>query len=428
MVETLDCAVIGGGVAGLSCARRLSARGMSVAVLEAEQVLGGRLRTRDVSGYPTELGAQFLTSFYKETLGLLDEIGYTGIEKILLSVGIGATGSVVPVWNPKVLGPIFLRTPSAVGLAALDFARTLRRWNDLNPSTLWEARTLDDQSVVDPSGGEAQRVLGQRIYGPAMEHFLYWSPETTSKAFVHMLTKGALIQRGVFRATLGFADLIARLASGLDVRLGSSVASVERLGEHWVLATEGGSTVRARKVVIATPGPVARGLVEGVFEGAVGDYLRESDYSQTVVVSGLMQGFAGRFTTVSNFGLRPVRFSALSLRRVALGTVFGVFLSDESARRWSHLDDSAVIEEALGALRQDFGSEYDFKEATACEVHRWGHAVPRFPQGSLGCLSKVRSELDGSAFSMTLAGDYISGPFIEGAVESGLAAAARLCR
>src|SRR5215470_12481852 len=58
-----DVAVIGAGAAGLGAARRLSAAGLAVRVLEARNRLGGRAWTaRDPSGLPIELGCAWLHS------------------------------------------------------------------------------------------------------------------------------------------------------------------------------------------------------------------------------------------------------------------------------------------------------------------------------------------------------------------------------
>lgn len=57
-----DVAVIGGGVAGLAAARDLGAAGLRVALLEARDRLGGRVRTLHDPAWPlpVELGAEFI--------------------------------------------------------------------------------------------------------------------------------------------------------------------------------------------------------------------------------------------------------------------------------------------------------------------------------------------------------------------------------
>ena len=55
-----DAIVIGAGLAGLQCARVLTAGGRSVRVLEASDGIGGRVRTDLVDGFRLDRGFQLL--------------------------------------------------------------------------------------------------------------------------------------------------------------------------------------------------------------------------------------------------------------------------------------------------------------------------------------------------------------------------------
>ncbi len=55
-------AIIGAGIAGLSCARRLQTSGHEVAVFDKSRGVGGRMATRRVDGLSFDHGAQFFTS------------------------------------------------------------------------------------------------------------------------------------------------------------------------------------------------------------------------------------------------------------------------------------------------------------------------------------------------------------------------------
>jgi monoamine oxidase len=66
-----DVCVVGGGLAGLTAARRLSQAGRSVAVLEARTRVGGRVWTRPSgSGIPLDLGATFVGPDHDRLRGL----------------------------------------------------------------------------------------------------------------------------------------------------------------------------------------------------------------------------------------------------------------------------------------------------------------------------------------------------------------------
>ncbi len=60
---TPDVLIVGAGLAGLCCARRLHQDGTRFLILEASEGVGGRIRTDMVEGYRLDRGFQvFLTS------------------------------------------------------------------------------------------------------------------------------------------------------------------------------------------------------------------------------------------------------------------------------------------------------------------------------------------------------------------------------
>ena len=73
----VEVVVIGAGVAGLTAARTLRERGISVLVLEARDRVGGRVYTVRDSAWPTpiELGAEFIHGRADSLRPVLDELG-----------------------------------------------------------------------------------------------------------------------------------------------------------------------------------------------------------------------------------------------------------------------------------------------------------------------------------------------------------------
>lgn len=62
----VDVVVVGAGLAGLAAARHLHAKSFSVAVLEAQDDVGGRVRTDIVDGFRLDRGFQILLTAYPE--------------------------------------------------------------------------------------------------------------------------------------------------------------------------------------------------------------------------------------------------------------------------------------------------------------------------------------------------------------------------
>lgn len=70
--------VLGAGIAGLACARRLKAQGVDVAVLDLETRPGGNSRSHEMAGLPCPLGAHYLPvpgDEAPEIQALLEELG-----------------------------------------------------------------------------------------------------------------------------------------------------------------------------------------------------------------------------------------------------------------------------------------------------------------------------------------------------------------
>jgi 15-cis-phytoene desaturase len=76
-MATFDAVIIGGGLAGLTCAVALASNGLKVAVIEREKILGGRARswTDCVTGDPVSIGPHILLSEYPNMLKLLCMLG-----------------------------------------------------------------------------------------------------------------------------------------------------------------------------------------------------------------------------------------------------------------------------------------------------------------------------------------------------------------
>jgi phytoene dehydrogenase-like protein len=67
-----EVVVVGAGVAGLACARRLSRAGVETLVIEAADDVGGRVRTDRVDGFRCDRGFQVLNPYYPEVRRVLD--------------------------------------------------------------------------------------------------------------------------------------------------------------------------------------------------------------------------------------------------------------------------------------------------------------------------------------------------------------------
>ncbi|MGO4856705.1 flavin monoamine oxidase family protein [Arthrobacter sp. 2MCAF14] len=70
-----DVVIVGAGPSGLTAARELKKAGLSVAVLEARDRVGGRTWTDTIDGAMLEIGGQWVSPDQTALMGLLDELG-----------------------------------------------------------------------------------------------------------------------------------------------------------------------------------------------------------------------------------------------------------------------------------------------------------------------------------------------------------------
>ena len=92
-----DVVIVGAGPSGLTAARELKKAGLTVAVLEARDRVGGRTWTDTVDGAMLEIGGQWVSPDQTALLALLDELGLKTYSRYRdgESVYIGADGTPV---------------------------------------------------------------------------------------------------------------------------------------------------------------------------------------------------------------------------------------------------------------------------------------------------------------------------------------------
>jgi len=145
--ELRETAVIGAGLAGLSCARALSAAGRPAVLYERSRGVGGRCATRRVHGQPVDHGAAFL---HGSDEGFLTEVRALPGVTVLDGWPRRIEGSGPPCL-PKAFLPREHRLAYAEGLTA--FPKHVARGLDLRLQSLVEA-------LVPAPGGVAIRIEG----------------------------------------------------------------------------------------------------------------------------------------------------------------------------------------------------------------------------------------------------------------------------
>ena len=138
-----DVVIVGAGPSGLTAARELKKAGLTVAVLEARDRVGGRTWTDTVDGAMLEIGGQWVSPDQTALLALLDELGLKTYSRYREgeSVYIGADGA--PVRYTGDIFPVSATTAAEMDklIALLDELAA-----EIGPAEPWahpKARELD---------------------------------------------------------------------------------------------------------------------------------------------------------------------------------------------------------------------------------------------------------------------------------------------
>ena len=258
-----DVLVIGAGLAGLACARRLHRRNLSVRVLEASDRVGGRVRTDEVDGFRVDRGFQVMLTAYPEAELALD---YEALDFHAFYDGAlvryeGGFHRIADPFRHPFDAPRTLFSPIGTAADKLRVARIRRR---LRRMTVPEIMERDETTALEAlrARWKFSASMIDRFFRPFFGGIFFDRSLGASSRMFEFLFKMFAEGRTVLPA--GGMDRIPRqMRAALPeatVRLNAKVASLD--GQSATL--EGGETIEAPSVVVATEAPEADRLVGDV--------------------------------------------------------------------------------------------------------------------------------------------------------------------
>jgi oxygen-dependent protoporphyrinogen oxidase len=418
-------AVVGAGPAGLTAAHRLAGAGHEVVVLEARAVAGGRTHTEHFGpGHYADTGAGWLGSFYPDTLALLDALGERRRLQVLALRGGGdlsLDGRVTP--NPNSIGRI-LRTDLLSPAEKVRFAAFMAGLMLRQPGALRVVDRWDDVPAVRALRPAGRRAL-EVIVRPSFEGPFFSRLEEMSGSLVRSWLRALSI--GTFYRVDGGMDAPWRaLAARLDVRTGVTVERVTMAagapGAVDIFA-RGRERERYDGVIVAVPAPVAATLIG---EHPAAATLRGIRYAPHVRLYAARRGDGPPRTGIHALPNANVATVELSTGRD------GAWGRAPDDWQWQLICAPAATSGRLldlpdAELRTLLWSEaaridpriFPLAAAEVTHVVRWRHAVPIVGPGYFG---RVRSVAQRPPIAF--AGDWLVQPCVEGAVRSGIRAAA----
>jgi monoamine oxidase len=417
-----DAIVVGAGLSGLVCARRLADAGLDVIVLEARDRVGGRLLAGEVGGAVVDLGGQWMSAGQPRLAALAAALG-------------------VPTVPQLRDGRAFVAEPEA-GLGA-ELGAAIAQWRAMRRIER-RARALGGDRAR--GGGRADAALdarslaawlGEAIGNPIARDRIALHAELVFAADLAELS--ALFYFSILGATGGFRPpgperrfaggahaLAARLAGGLDVRLAEPVLAIDDAGGALRVRTARDAHA-ARRAVLALP-PVLARRIEVALPPPAARLAAASRAGPVVKCFAAYERPFWRDAGWSGEAYRP-RGTVRATVALAPDPILLAFVVGAHAAGWSARDPAERRAEVLATLAAQFGEPA--AAPLAYLEHDWG-ADP----WAAGCVAGLPPGVlsRGAAWGAPHGRIHVAGTesaaawtgYMEGAIEAGERAAAEV--
>jgi len=456
--------VIGGGIAGLAAAYRLTRSTPTVAVtlLEAAPRLGGKIVTERADGFTIEGGPDSFLSIKPRGVGLCAELGITNRLR-------GTTPRPHRAYVAR--GDRLHELPE--GLTGLVPTRLRPMLGTALLSPRGKARLIADSLLPPhPDGGDealgafVRRRLGGEVYErlvePLMAGIYAGDGDRLSLAatFPHLraaeLAHGGLI-RGVLAARAavpapvageriwppfvsparGMAELVdalaaALVAAGVNVRTGAGVTALRPVGGGYEIVLHSGERLSTDAVIVAVPAPVAAAVVADLDPDLAGILAAIPHASSAIVTLAYAEDELPRPLDAHGYVIpraegRPVLACTWTSAKWAGRAPTGVALIRVFVGRFGQDEMVAAPDADLVALaRAELGRTLDVTAVPRlARVHRWPLGMPQYTLGHPARLDAIADRLAGHP-ALALAGAAYTGVSLPDCIRSGEDAATRV--
>jgi putrescine oxidase len=258
-----DVVIVGAGPSGLMAARTLAAAGLSVAVLEARDRVGGRTWSREIDGAFLEIGGQWISPDQTALIGLVEELGLERFARYREGKGvyIGSDGQrheydgeMFPVSETTAaemtrLTGLLDELAASVG-AHEPWAHEKARELDTISFQRWLEENSDDAEARNNIG---LFIAGGMITKPAHAFSALQAVLMSASAgsFTNLTDEDFILNERVVGGMQRVSELMAE-GLGEDVILSSPVRTI-RWGEDTVTAESEQAVVTARRLIMAVP-------------------------------------------------------------------------------------------------------------------------------------------------------------------------------
>ncbi len=414
--------IVGAGLAGLTCAKQLNQARQRVQIFEAEDGVGGRVRTDHVAGFTLDRGFQVLFTAYPSVRRHLD-LKALQLQAFQPGASIASGGKLFEVTDPF--------RDRHLGHLAATVANPLINFGDkLRVATLRSdvmQRTVPDIFQLHPDQDRTTfEELQQRGFSPDgfIAQFIrpfyggiFLNRDLHTSARMFLFTFKMLAEGDTVLPAAGIGAIPEQLASTLPadaIHISSPVRAVEmRAGRAVGVRLADGTLVEGEAVVLAVPAPQVETLV-GVRSAAaitpvpvtcVYFASSQSFYSGArIVLNAAADGYINNVTQLTNVASGYAPAGQHLLACVVLGA--------------APTDDDTVYAACRADLARIFPAVND-ADLHPLAIYRIPMAQFDQPAGIFARMPTNTTEIPG----LFLAGEYTESSSIHGAMHSGEKAA-----
>lgn len=352
---THDVIVVGAGLSGLVCARRLALGGARVLVVEARDRVGGRLLTGRVGDQTVDLGGQWLTATQDRLVALAAELA-------------------VPTFPHEREGRAqFPRGGLVTAFAQWRAIRRIKQAIATLPSA--DTATLDRESLADYFARTITNATARARLALHAEAVFAADPADLSLlAYLDRLrTTGGFAPEGPelpgggreHRFEGGAQGLALRLAESLDVQLGESIRAIEDNGTLVTARGALGAHV-SRRLVLAVPPVLASAIRVDLAEPA----RRYVEAARAGSVVKAFAAYARPFWREAGWSGEAYRPQGTVRVTVPIGNALCAFVVGREAARWGARDPTERRADVIATFAGQFGDAA--REVTEYLEIDWG--------------------------------------------------------
>lgn len=414
-MSDIPVVIVGAGLAGLTCARRLQKANISFQMLEQSDCYGGRVRTDEYGGFLLDRGFQVLLTAYPETKHWLD---YEPLDlKPFYPGSLIWTGKrfhrLADPWRNLKDAVLSAFAPVGSLTDKLRIARLRSRALRGSLDRLFSRPERTTQSYLKADGFSDQII--QRFFRPFFGGvFLDGELQTSSRMLEFVFRMFALGE--IALPAFGMQQIPHQLAESLpeeSCRLNEVVTEISQSNDQRIVRLSSGETLSTNNLVLATEEPVTRKLL-GTSTS------RDWQSVTTLYFSADQPPLEEPILVLNGTDAGPINNLCCPSQVSPHYAPSGASLISVSVLGNPSETDSELEAAVRSQLREWFGVQ--IQRWQLLKVYRIAHALPSQVPPALEQVHRPTKQADG----LYVCGDHLDTASINGAMFSGRAAAEAL--